>query len=441
MEVIAEPFPRGVPVLADDVVMLRAHRAADAARIVEASRDEGMLRWTTVPRPYREEDARAFLAFIASSWNDAAAGSLVTPLHWVLCRVASPETYLGTIDLRPTGHGSAEIAFGLHPDARGAGLTSRVTRLLQAYAVQRHVTTVRWRACAGNWPSRRVAWSCGFTHEGTERAALPQPSLDGSATRDADAWGASWRAGEPTVPRHPWFVPPVLRVQTSGGVGVRLRPWREDDGRHLPAEPDAESWHRLGRAAPTSTSFADDLDGWRDEMALGTRVSWCLADPDTDRPLGGIWLFGVDAQRRPGTAEVGVFLVPAARGRGLFRTSLEPVLGHAFAPAQAGGLGFVRVRSLADVDNHASVRSLLAGGMTLTGWTRHDRPERRPGHEGGFVDMLQFEVLATDDRAAIARAHADLGYAPAPLLASAADRLRSRLAAAGESLSTEVTTG
>ena len=428
---ITEPFPNGVPVLTDGVVMLRAHRAGDAARIVEASQDEGMRRWTTVPRPYDEEAARSFLTGIEAAWNEAAAGTADVSLHWAICRAACPEEYLGTFDLRPTGHGSSEIAFGLHPAARGAGLASRATRLLQAYVTKRGMSAVRWQAYPGNWASRRVAWSCGFTFEGTQRAALARPSPDGTTTVDDDGWSASWRVGEPTAPRHPWFDPPVLHAQARDGAQVCLRAWRDDDGGHLPGTRDPDSWHRLGGAMPTSGSFEEDVAWWRDEMAQGIRMTWCLADADTDRPLGGIWLFGIDRDRRPGSAELGAFVVPQARGRGLFRSVLDPVLRHAFTPEEHGGMGCVRVRSLADVDHHASVRSMLAGGMTLTGWTRDDRPERRPGHEGGYVDMLQFEVLATDDRTAVTAANAALGYAPGPLLAACAERFVARHAPPG----------
>ncbi len=420
--VSTDSYPRCVPLLTDGTVTLRAHRASDIPRIIQTCNDPEALRWTVVPRPYDEPEARAFLQFIEGSWTDASAGVADARWFWAITR-ADEDTFLGTMEVRPSGGGGAEVSFGLHADARGAGLLSRATRLAMAYAAQVGVGTLRWQAYAGNWSSRRVAWACGFSHEGTLRGSLPRLADDGSRARDVDGWSASWSAGEPMTPARPWYEPPVRRVAAADGVRVCLRPWREDDQPRLPSERDPESWHRLGAWVPTSANFLELWDCWREDMALGQRVVWCLADPTTDAPQGGLHLFGIDRVRRPGTAEILAFVLPGGRGRGLFAAALPAVLDHAFTATDHGGMGLARVKSLADVDNHGSVRSMLRGGMTLTGWTRGDRPDRRAGHEGDHVDMVQFEVLATDDRPAISRANAAAGHGIQALLADRAQHL------------------
>ena len=60
--------PAVVPVLTDGTVTLRAHRRADVDAIVELCNDPEMLRWTTVPRPYRKADALRFLAQVKEQW-------------------------------------------------------------------------------------------------------------------------------------------------------------------------------------------------------------------------------------------------------------------------------------------------------------------------------------------------------------------------------------
>lgn len=385
-------FPACVPTLTDGVVLLRAHRAQDIPRIVEQSRDAATLAMTTIRRPYQDSHARDWLTTIRNGW----AAAPPTTWHWAIAAADDPElAYLGTIDLRPTGGGSAETGYGLHPQGRGRGLMARALRLLQGYltaAPDLGITTIRWRAVTGNWASRRVAWACGFAHEGTQRSLLSQPTPDGTATRDVDAWVASWQVGEPTARRHPWYVAPEL-----AGEGLVLRAWREEHEAELPTALDAVAARFLPTVVPVRTTYGAWLADRREREASGTGVAWAIFDPHPSgaEVLGGIHLFDIQHARRAGNATLGVFVLPHARGHGVFGRALERVLEFAFAP---GGLGLARVRADADVANTASVRAMLRGGMTYVGMTREERPDTRPGFAGERVDMCQFEVLASDDR-------------------------------------------
>lgn len=406
----AARFPACVPPLTDGVVLLRAHSADDVPRIVEQCQDAEMLAWTIVPRPYDDASARGFLEFVEVGWNEAVGDDPRAVRHWAVARAEDPDRFLGSIHLQPTGGGSAEVGYGMHPRARGAGLMPRAVRLLQSYAVhEMGVDTVHWRALVGNWSSRRVAWACGFTHAGTLRAALTHPTLDGSGVHDADGWAASWRAGEPTVPRHPWYAPVELRAN-----GLLLRAWRDEDGAALGAARDEVADRFLPGLVPTATTYGVWLADRREREASGTGVAWAIVADPTDPTeathpdgaresavLGGIHLFDMGNARRAGNATVGVFVLPQARGQGLFGYALEVVLDHAFTPVEAGGLGLARVRSDADVANTASVRAMLRAGMTYVGTTREERPDTRAGFSGERVDMCSFEVLAGDDRAMI----------------------------------------
>ena len=119
------PFPACVPELTDGVVRLRAHRPEDAGRIVEQCNDPVSLRWTSVKRPYRLEDAQEFLGLIEEGWQ-AEEGTR----HWAVTDAGDGEQqYLGTIDVRPRRGGAAETGFGLHPDARGLGFMAGALRL------------------------------------------------------------------------------------------------------------------------------------------------------------------------------------------------------------------------------------------------------------------------------------------------------------------------
>lgn len=392
--------------LTDGVVLLRAHALADLAGIVAQCRDPEMLAFTTVPRPYDEAHARGFLTTIRTEWEGQAAED--RGWYWAIEDVAHPGVYRGGIHLRRDGLGAAEIGYGLAPQGRGRGLTARAVRLLLAYAAAHGLHTVRWRAVVGNWASRRVAWSCGFTHEGAHRALLPQPSEDGSRTLLRDGWIATWQAGEPMEPRQPWYVPAELAAD-----GLLLRPWREEDGTAMPAELDEVAARFLPGMVPTRSTYGAWLLERREREASGTGVAWAIVaghggdghggdgDGHGGHVVGGIHLFDIQHARRAGNATLGVFVLPHARGRGVFPRALDAVLDHAFAPVAAGGLGLARVRSDADLANRPSVRAMLRGGMTYVGMTREERPDTRPGHEGERVDMCQFEVLASDDRAVV----------------------------------------
>jgi RimJ/RimL family protein N-acetyltransferase len=191
-------FPDDVPVLTDGTVTLRPHRADDAAAIIEQCTDPASVRFTTVPRPYGPQQAREFLDLIRREWEQSAPTS---PRSWAISLSAPPaaEPFGGTIDYRPTGAGTAEVGYGLHPAARGRGLMVRALNLVLDYAFGPDgIELMHWRAIVGNWPSRRVAWRCGFRLEGTVRLLCTQP---GGAQ---DGWIASLHRDDPRQPCEPW---------------------------------------------------------------------------------------------------------------------------------------------------------------------------------------------------------------------------------------------
>src|SRR3954451_18515021 len=55
-------IPLPDPPLADEAVVLRPWRHGDLAELVDACQDPGIPRWTAVPEPYGERDAREYLA-------------------------------------------------------------------------------------------------------------------------------------------------------------------------------------------------------------------------------------------------------------------------------------------------------------------------------------------------------------------------------------------
>ena len=360
--------PTTAPTVTDGVVTLRAHRAEDVPRMVEQCRDPVSIAWTTVPTPYAESDAEEYgLQVLPAGWADGS--------EWGFA-VEFEGRYAGTISLRDEGPGRAEIAYGSHPDVRGTGTVLRALRLLVDWGFDvLGLETIVWQAFTGNWASRKAAWRLGFTVEGTLRQYLPQRG------QRRDAWIGTLLKDDPREPRSTWLEVPVLE-----GEGFRLRPVRESDAPRIhegTAEPETQRW--LGhKPAPYTLDDAIAYVQKRRELeATGACVTWVIADPEDDRVLGTIlwfnWTAGVEC-------EIGYWVHPEARGRGLAVRATRLVVGHVFET-----LGVKRVSAFAAADNVASRRVIERVGFRLYGierygaWVRDDH-----------VDMALYDVTASE---------------------------------------------
>ena len=365
------PFPDCVPVLGDGHVVLRAHAEADVARIVEQCVDPDSVRWTTVPTPYTEADAREWLGVIDRSWSSGDG-----PWLWAIADAADPDTFLGTVDMRPQGAGIAKVGFGLHPEGRGRQLMSRAVRLATRWWFDQGGVRVFWEANRGNFASWRVAHTCGFTFHGVMPQQLPH--------RDVafDGWTASvGRDDDLDRPTAPWREAVPLE-----GDGIRLRPWRESDIDAV-EQGDSPSHFMPPGAEPTPETFEAWLLRRREQMMTGEVTHWCIADAATDRALGTILL--IDKDQEEGSAELGYALFPSARGRGAAARAARLVVAHAFAPEGAGGRGLRRLTALCVGDNTASARVLER--LCFTEWGRE--PQFCARADGSFDDARHWVLL------------------------------------------------
>ena len=374
-------FPDVVPVLADGVVTLRAHGERDLDAIVEQATDPESVRWTTVPTPYGQAEAREFLAHIAGQWDDGEGSRL-----WAI-EAADDDgrrRFAGTVDLRPRGAGQLDLGFGLHPWARGRGVMARAVRLACAHGFDRlDATTVQWRAVVGNWGSRRVAWACGFRVDGTVRDLLEHRG------RRLDGWVGSLRKGEPMRAPDRWLGVPVLE-----GGGFRLRPWREADlDRVVEGSADQRTQRWLTRLpAPYTRGDAEGyLATCAEQAAVGAAVHWCIADAASDACVGSIAVRGLDEADRD-AAEIGYWAHPSARGRGLMSSAARLVVRHAVIPCDDGGLGLRRLTLRAAADNAASRHVAEAAGFRPAGRFREGFRRR----DGSSTDLVWYDLLAEE---------------------------------------------
>jgi RimJ/RimL family protein N-acetyltransferase len=372
-------LPSTAPTLSSGDVTLRAHRRDDAGGSLEQCLDPLSRRWTTVPLDYTYADALRFVTEVMpGGWVDGSEWGFAVE---ALDDDGTPR-YAGTISLRNQGSRRAEVAYGSHPWVRGRGVMERALRLLLAWGFdEQGLETVVWWANRGNWASRRLAWRLGFAVEGAPRQWLPQRGTL------RDAWVGTLLATDPRHPTRPWYDAPRV-------VGRRLvlRRHEERDAARLVEgcnDPDTFGWIGSIPHPYTPDHAADYLAGREEEHASGAAVSWAMADPATDELVGCLDLFRI----RPGhEAEVGYWVHPAVRGRGVASEACRLALRHAFVAEEDGGLGLTRVRAVAAEGNLGSQRVLERAGMTRQG---RERRHLRTG-DGGLADAVVYDVLAEE---------------------------------------------
>ena len=158
---------------------LRPFRLSDAPAVYAACQDPEIQRWTAVPSPYREEDARGFVEdFSAHEW-DSGRGAVFAILD------AADGTLLGNVSLSKLDRSSglAEVGYWTAAHARGRGVMTQAVGVVCRWAfAERDRERIEWLAGVGNVASRRVAEKAGFTIEGVLRSRLV---LNGERT---DAW-------------------------------------------------------------------------------------------------------------------------------------------------------------------------------------------------------------------------------------------------------------
>lgn len=371
------------PTLTDGPLTLRGHRDDDADALVEQHRDPDSERWTTAPTPYRLADARAWIESCRRRWEQGPADG--AELTFV---VEADGRYAGQVGLRPDGVGGALIGFGLHPAARGRGVMSGAVRMALVWGFSDlGLDVVQWRAYVGNWASRRVAWATGFRVEGTVRA------LEVQRGRRRDAWIGTITAGDVMRPTAPWFDVPRVVADHRRGAAVVLRRHVDEDAVRIAqacADPQCQYW-LPGLPSPYTVADAVRYLADREEQhASGTGVYWAVADAEDDRLLGVVSLTDVDL--RVGSAEVGYWVHPAERGRGVAATAARLAARHALLPAEDGGLGLHRVGLRVADGNTASQRAAQRAGFTPAGRDRSAEVLR----DGSRRDFLRYDLLARE---------------------------------------------
>lgn len=147
---------------------LRPWRDSDVPAVVAACQDPEIPRWTRVPSPYGESDARAYML----QRYDAIRTGAAAPFAIVQ---ATEDRLLGSISLMRIAweHARAEVGYWLAREARGEGHATRAVGLICSWGFSAlGLERIDLFAATGNRPSRRVAQRAGFTREAVLRSHM-----------------------------------------------------------------------------------------------------------------------------------------------------------------------------------------------------------------------------------------------------------------------------
>lgn len=119
--------------------------------------------------------------------------------------------------------------------------------------------------------------------------------------------------------------------------------------------------------------------GW----AEGTSATWTIRELASDHRIAG--MIGVDAISA-GSGEIGYWVAPWARGRGVISRAVALVLDHAFSPE---GIALDRVSWTALVGNWPSRRVAWRAGFRVEGTIRKHLVARDVRYDGWLGTLLR----------------------------------------------------
>jgi RimJ/RimL family protein N-acetyltransferase len=180
-------------------------------------------------------------------------------------------------------------------------------------------------------------------------------------------------------------MPPTLRLSVPAGglrahdVILRL-PAPDDVDAILPAFADPEIRDAGNLPAFDREALVDSLRDIPSLAERGRLLALAAVDAGSGEVIGGGMLHHLDAER--GIVEIGYWVLPPARGRGVATTIARMLAEHAFT------LGVERVAAYVNVGNTASERVVERAGFTREGVVRS-----MPKPDGRRVDKTLFSLL------------------------------------------------
>jgi RimJ/RimL family protein N-acetyltransferase len=166
----------------------------------------------------------------------------------------------------------------------------------------------------------------------------------------------------PSIPR---LEQPVVGER----VGLRLAAERDIPEVLIAHQDDPELYARLGlQRPPSGAELGRQIELAERERETGVRVRLTVVEPGSDECRGRISVHSIDWES--GRAELGMWLAPQARGRGLAPAALRLAAGWLFDEC-----GLERVELLTEPDNEPMLRAARAAGFVERGMRRRSDVE------------------------------------------------------------------
>jgi RimJ/RimL family protein N-acetyltransferase len=152
-------------------------------------------------------------------------------------------------------------------------------------------------------------------------------------------------------------------------VGVRLAAERDIPEVLIAHQDDPRLHARLGlHRPPSGAELGRQMELAESEREAGVRVRLTIVEPGSDECRGRISVHSIDWES--GRAELGMWLAPRVRGRGLAPAALRLVVEWLF-----GDCGLERVELLTEPDNEPMLRAARAAGFIEQGMRRRSDVE------------------------------------------------------------------
>ncbi|WP_415952155.1 GNAT family N-acetyltransferase [Streptomyces sp. KLOTTS4A1] len=181
--------------LTTDRLTLRPLGPQDIDAVYAACQDPEVQHWTTVPSPYRREDAEMFAGTIApQAWTEGK--------EYCFAVLDEEDRLVAVTGLMERIGNAREIGFWTVKEHRGQGYMTEAVRAVTRWGFEElRVDRIEWKAAVGNHASRAVAEKAGFRLEGTLRSALLNKG------RRRDCWIAGLLPGDVGLPTRDPYLP------------------------------------------------------------------------------------------------------------------------------------------------------------------------------------------------------------------------------------------
>jgi RimJ/RimL family protein N-acetyltransferase len=195
-------------------------------------------------------------------------------------------------------------------------------------------------------------------------------------------------------------IPLLAQPLSDGFVALRFTVARDIPEMLIAYQDDPTLHVRMSRERPPSgAELGAELERAERERAAGRRASLTIVEPPADDCGGVISVHTIDWEQS--RAELGIWVEPARRTRGLARRALQLV-----APWLFEACGLDRLELLTDPDNEAMLRAARGAGFVYEGLLRAYRRGRHGRRDMVMLSLLRGEHEARSNFAGVSREQA-----------------------------------